>query len=158
MTREPLRVVFDTMVYLQAVGTGRGPAFAALQRFEAGDFRLFVDTETVNEVQDVLLRPEIRRKMPLLTDERVLALIERLERKATFVMDVRRRAELSRDRDDEPVLNLALEAEAHYLATRDNDLLDLMDENTPDGSAFRRRFPHLTIIEPAAFLRELFQS
>src|SRR5439155_5957838 len=97
MTEEPPGVVFDTMVFLQAVGSGRGPAFGALQRFEAGDFRLFVSRELLDEVRDVLLRPGIRRKMPLLTEERIAALIERLESKAILIPDVPKRVEYPRD-------------------------------------------------------------
>jgi hypothetical protein len=82
--------VFDTMLFLQATGSGRGPAFAALQRFEAGDFQLCVSQALLDEVRDVLSRPEIRRKMPLLTEERVHALIERLARTARLVTEVRR--------------------------------------------------------------------
>jgi uncharacterized protein len=158
MTEGNPRVVFDTMVFLQAVGSGKGPAFAALRRFEAGDFRLFVSREVLDEVREVLSRPEIRRKMPLLTRERVAALIGRLESKATLVHSVPRRMEYERDPDDEPVLNLAIEAAAQYLVTRDNDLLDLMKEKSSAGKTFRARFPDLTILDPSGFLQELIRS
>ena len=42
-----------------------------------------------------------------------------------------------RDRKDEPYLNLALEARARYLVSRDRDLLDLMSDE-----AFLRRIPN----------------
>jgi putative PIN family toxin of toxin-antitoxin system len=155
MTEEPLRVVFDTMIFLQAVGSGNGPAFAALQRFEAGDFRLFVSEQTLDEVRDVLSRPEIRRKMPLLTEERVTAFMVRVQSRATLVTGVGEHTTLPHDPDDEPVLNLALEARSDYLVTRDRDLLDLMAEGAAEGEAFRSRFPRLIILDPAAFLREL---
>jgi predicted nucleic acid-binding protein len=72
----PPGAVFDTMVFLQAVGSGKGASFAALLHFEAGEIRLFVSRETLDEVRDVLSRPQIRRKLPLFTDERVAALID----------------------------------------------------------------------------------
>ena len=152
---EKPRVVFDTMLFLQAVGSGRGAAYAALRRFEAGEFRLFVSRETLEEVRDVLSRPEIRRKLSLLTDERVDALIGLVENRATLVDPVPRRVSYERDPKDEPVLNLAIEAKAHYLVTRDNDLLDLMKENDPDGNALRGQITGLTILEPGAFLAAL---
>jgi uncharacterized protein len=158
MTETLPRVVFDAMIFLQAVGSGRGPSFALLERLEGGDFQLFVSGETLDEVRDVLSRPSIRRKMPLLTDERVAALLDRVEHLATVLAQVSRRTALSRDPDDEPVLNLALEVDADYLVTRDKDLLDLMREETPEGSAFRSRFPGLTILDPVAFLQRLVQS
>jgi putative PIN family toxin of toxin-antitoxin system len=158
MMEEPLGVVFDTMIFLQAVGSGRGPAFAALQRFEAGEFRLFVSRDLLDEVGGVLSRPEIRRKMPRLTEERVAALIERLESKAALIPDVPKRVEYPRDPDDEPVLNLAVEARAKYLVSRDHDLLSLMEENRPEGKAFRNEYPNLTILDPLAFLRKLVEG
>jgi uncharacterized protein len=152
---EQPRVVFDTMVYLQAVGSGRGAAYAALQRFEAGDFRLFVSRETLEEVRNVLSRPEIRRKLSLLTDERVAAFMGRLESKATLIDPVPRRVLYQRDPKDEPVLNLAIEARADYLVTRDNDLLDLMREDYSGAAALRSQFPGLIILEPVTFLASL---
>ena len=143
------------MVFLQAVGSGKGAAYAALQRFEAGDFRLFVSRDTLDEVRNVLSRPEIRRKLSLLTDERVAALIGRLESKATLIDPVPRRVVYERDPKDEPVLNLAIEARADYLVTRDNDLLDLMREDYSGAAAFRIQFPSLIILEPVTFLAAL---
>jgi predicted nucleic acid-binding protein len=51
------------------------------------------------------------------------------------------------------VINLAIEVSATFLISRDKDLLDLIGD--PD---FRQRFPHLTILDPPAFLRALFSS
>lgn len=155
MTEERLGVVFDTMLFLQAVGSGRGPAFRALQRFEAGEFRLFVSRDLLEEVRDVLSRPKIRRKMPLLTEERVATLIERLESKAVLIPHVPKHVAYPRDPDDEPILNLAVEAGAKYLVSRDHDLLSLMEASRPEGEAFRSAFPNLTILDPVAFLQEL---
>jgi predicted nucleic acid-binding protein len=66
---------------------------------------------------------------------------------------VPQRVKYERDPDDEPLLNLVLEARARYLVTRDNDLLDLMAANSPDGEALRREIPDLVILDPPAFLR-----
>ena len=63
--------------------------------------------------------------------------------------------ELPRDPDDEPYLNLALEAGAQFLVTRDRDLLDLMRWDTEEGRDFQSRFRELRILDPAAFIREL---
>src|SRR5687768_12992090 len=97
MASELPGVVFDTMLFLQAVGSGKGAAFAAVERFEAGEFHLFISHETLAEVRDVLARPAVRRKLTLLTDERVTAFIERLERKAILIDPVPRRISYERD-------------------------------------------------------------
>jgi predicted nucleic acid-binding protein len=78
-----------------------------------------------------------------------------MQAKATFFDSVPAVFTYPRDPNDEPYVNLALAAGARYLVTWDNDLLDLMNEATPAGQDFRRRFPDLTILNPVAFLREL---
>src|SRR6476620_4024768 len=100
MTEDPPSAIFDSMLFLQAVGSGKGPAFAALQRFEAGEFRLFVSQESLDEVRDVLSRPALRRKMPLLTEERVAAFVGRLAALAVVVPNVRPWVSYPRDPDD----------------------------------------------------------
>ena len=55
-----------------------------------------------------------------------------------------------RDPDDEHVLNLAIEAKARYLVSRDYDLLELMN-----NLEFQDRYPNLTILDPVAFLHIL---
>jgi predicted nucleic acid-binding protein len=63
--------------------------------------------------------------------------------------------ELSRDPDDEPYLNLAIESGAQFLVTLDRDLLDLMNWNTDEGRDFQSRYPNLTILDPVSFMKEL---
>ncbi len=82
-------------------------------------------------------------------------LLQELLSAATFVAEVSKQFPHVRDPKDEKYLNLAIQAEAQYLVSRDRDLLDLMDEKRPDGKEFGRKFPDLTILDPAAFLREL---
>lgn len=58
-----------------------------------------------------------------------------------------------RDPDDEPYLNLAIEAGAEFLVTRDRDLLDLMRWDREEGRTFQRRFPKLKNVDPVTFLK-----
>ncbi len=58
-----------------------------------------------------------------------------------------------RDPKDEKYINLAVEAEARYIISRDNDLLDLMTSFDESGKEFRQKFRLLKIIEPIEFLR-----
>jgi predicted nucleic acid-binding protein len=84
-----------------------------------------------------------------------VSIVERLRQSATLVPVVPGHFLYPRDPDDEHVINLAVESGARYLVTRDKDLLDLMDENRPEGRDFRQRFPNLTTLDPVAFLQEL---
>jgi putative PIN family toxin of toxin-antitoxin system len=153
---EPPRAVFDCMTFLQATARPTGPAAACLRLLEAGAVGLFVSDDVLREVEDVLSRPNLRRKNPLLTDQAVRLLLDRLAQLATRLDPVPFQFPYPRDPKDEPYLNLAIAAGASYLVTWDKDLLDLMADN-PDGTAFRSRFSGLLILTPVAFLRELGQ-
>lgn len=146
-------VVLDCVAYLQAVAGPTGPAARLLGLLEAGRFTLYVSDHVLAEVGDVLRRPKVRAKNPAITEETTADLLERLARQATKVADVPSQYSLPRDPDDEPYVNLALAANADYLVTRDNDLLDLMNDAT-----FRAGHPQLTILNPVALLRLLDPS
>jgi hypothetical protein len=75
--------------------------------------------------------------------------------KAEFLSDIPQVIAYPRDPDDEPYINLAVAADARYLVTWDNDLLDLMDDTTAVGLEFQRRFPDLRVLTPVALIREL---
>jgi putative PIN family toxin of toxin-antitoxin system len=143
-------VVFDCVVYLQAVAGPSGPAARLLGLLEAGRFTLYLSDHVLSEVREVLERPRVRAKNPAVTDETTRELLDRLTLLATKVVDVPSLFSLPRDPDDEPYVNLALAADANYLVTRDKDLLDLM--NDPE---FRARHPQLTILNPVALLQVL---
>jgi predicted nucleic acid-binding protein len=71
------------------------------------------------------------------------------------VSGVPRVFQFDRDPKDEPYINLAIAAQANYLVSRDNDILDLVDASTPDGQRLRHKAPELQIVEPGAFLAEI---
>lgn len=143
------------MLFLQATARNSGPAAAALREWQAGTFTLYVSQPVLDEVRDVLARPKVRAKNPLLTDARVEALLQGLERRATLLTEVPPHFTYPRDPKDEKYVNLAVAAGANYLVSRDKDLLDLMEEGRPEGLEFRARFPSLTILDPVSFLRVL---
>ncbi|NOT64360.1 MAG: putative toxin-antitoxin system toxin component, PIN family [Acidobacteria bacterium] len=146
-------VVFDTNIYLQALVSKGGPAVKCLDYFEQGKLTIAVSRDTLDELEEVTSRPHLRTKYPKLTDELVAALISRLRYRGKYLRQVKQRFTYPRDPKDEPQLNLAIAAKAHYLISRDNDLLDLMDWNKPDGREFQRRFRWLKIVKPEEFLQ-----
>jgi len=152
--REPL-VVFDCVVFLQGLIKESGPAVTCIERFEQGRIALAISPDVLTELNDVLSRSSLRRSFPLLTEDKIERLIELLLLKGTLFRTVPKRFELPRDPDDEPYLNLALEAGAQFLVTRDRDLLDLMRWDTEEGRIFQSRFRELRILDPVAFLREI---
>lgn len=146
-------VVFDTGVVLQAGLRPAGPAGRLLALLDKDLFQLHISEAVIAEYQEVLTRPSIRAKNPHLAEPLAAATVERIRGSALWVAVVPHHFSHPRDPDEEHVINLAIEANARYLVSRDNDLLDLMDENRPDGRAFRERFPGLTVLDPVAFLR-----
>jgi uncharacterized protein len=151
----PPRVVFDCMIYLQAAASEFGPAAALLRLVDSNSILLFVSSEILEEVRDVLSRPKIRERNPDINDERVDALIIRISEKATILEGVPKHFDYARDPKDEKFINLAVEIEADYIVSRDKDLLDLMTGYTDECKDFRRRFRPLKIIQPVEMLQNL---
>ena len=156
--RPRLGVVFDCNILLQAVARKTGPAAACLRLAEEGFVHLRLSEEILTELSGVLKRPTIRARYHELTDEIVEDFLKRLRSTAEITSDVPARFSYPRDIHDEPYLNLAIEAEANYLVSRDKDLLDLMTGHTDECKEFRQRFRSLIVIEPIAFLKWMRES
>ncbi|MEK6299179.1 MAG: putative toxin-antitoxin system toxin component, PIN family [Acidobacteriota bacterium] len=104
-----------------------------------------------------LSRSGLKKRYTVLTDERADRLIDILLYRGKLFRQVRRHYEYPRDPHDEAYLNLAIEAHADFLVTRDNDLLDLMKWETEDGREFQKRFRGLKIVDPIGFLKVIEQ-
>lgn len=152
MTSQPASVVFDCNVLLQAL-LKPGPAFACVELLDAARIIVSLSAETIAEARDVLNRPKLRAKFPVLTPEKVKDFLDHVEGKAVVVADVPKVFTLDRDPKDEKYADLAVAAGATYLVSRDNDLLDLMKEDEALPSSFRARFPKLIILDPVQFLQ-----
>ena len=144
------RVVFDCMVFLQAAARSRGPAAACIQAVREGKVELVISSVIIAEIRDVLMRPRTLRKFTNLTSDAVDLFVKDVESLAVSFSEIPVAIVLERDPKDEPYVNLAIASSAVYLASWDNDLLDLMGVEE-----FRQRFPSLTILEPPALLRAL---
>ena len=149
------RVVYDTMICLQAATNEHGAAGECLRAAELGRVELCVSPEVTAEVCDALTRPKTQKKFPALTPEVLRKFFRRLAGCSTLITSVPKVISLSRDPNDEKYLNLAVAANATLIVSRDNDLLDLMNPNNPDGTAFRAAHPTISILDPAAFLATL---
>ncbi|HMV87849.1 MAG TPA: putative toxin-antitoxin system toxin component, PIN family [Blastocatellia bacterium] len=153
---EKPRVVFDCMVYLQAVVRETSCAAACLRLAETHQVNLFISRKIIFEVQDVLSRNEIRTRFKTITDQRAAEFIDCVRRAASLVKTIPQHFDYQeRDVKDEPYINLAIEVQADYLVSRDNDLLDLMNWNQEAGREFQKRFRFLKIVTPEVFLVEI---
>lgn len=147
--------VYDCGVFLQGLLSKASPAVACLELIEQDRIRLMMSEAVLAEIKDVLSRPRLRELNLSLTDEKVENLIDLILEKAEFVKNVPPHFSYSRDPNDEPYLNLAIETEAIFLVSRDNDLLDLMTDFTDEAKDFRRRYRRIKILNPEEFLEEM---
>lgn len=152
MSEELLKVVFDCGVFLQGLISKSGPAVACLELVQEGKIKLVMSEETLAEIKDVLFRPHLRMRNADLTDEKVEKLIAMLLEKGDYIKKVPPHFTYSRDPNDEPYINLAIEANALFVVSRDNDLLDLMTSYTDECKDFRRKFRKLKVVNPVRFL------
>ena len=147
----PIGAVFDCMVFVQAIAS-RGSAFRCLQHCIESLEPLFVSVDTLNELYAVLSRPELRRKLPGITPERVGALMHHLAEFAQKVDPVPLIMEFPPDPKDEPYLNLAIAANARDLVTRDKAMLRLNDPSNVLSRDLMTYHPALRILVPEALI------
>src|SRR5438552_12604372 len=149
-------VVYDGMVFLQAVANPNGPAFRCFEAVELKRAALLVCPSILAELHDVLNRPHLRTKLKKLTPENVAEFLERIVTLSEHRSDPERHVVLQRDPDDEVYLNLAIEGQASYLVTwNERHLTYLMHADAPEAIEFRLRHPSLTILDPPTFLRAI---
>jgi len=143
--------VFDCMVFVQAIAS-RGPAFRCYQQVTGAGTPLLISTDTLRELRSVLNRPELQRKLPGITPERVEAMMHHLADLAVVVQPVPTHLAFPPDPKDEPYINLAIEGRAGSLVTRDRALLRLSNASEPLSVCLRALNPILRVLEPEAFL------
>ena len=151
---EKLRVVFDCNVLLVAAAKEKSAAASCLWLARSGYIRLFLSKGIMDEIADVLSRPKIRQAFATLTDELVISFLEQLQETGEIIHPVPKKFTFTRDKDDEQYINLAGAVNAHYIVSRDKDLLSLNTGHTEECKEFRQRFRPLRIIEPLDLLRE----
>jgi putative PIN family toxin of toxin-antitoxin system len=152
MNSNPTSVVFDCMIYAQAMISRIGPSGACFEHVRAGDLRLFWSDYVLQEVRELPLKLPIRLK---LTPERIDAFIADVAPFVEHVDEIRELYENPFDRDDSHYINLAVAIGANLISSRDGDLLRLMDQTRPEAQEFQRRFPELRILPPDQVLEFL---
>src|SRR5882724_9013726 len=101
MAAEPTRVVFDCNVLVQGIASRNSPARVALQMIFNDQITLFVSKSILEEIQEVLTRPELRHQLPGITEQVVNAFLTKLIEKAVMIANVPEEYHYQRDPDDE---------------------------------------------------------
>ncbi|HEX4792267.1 MAG TPA: putative toxin-antitoxin system toxin component, PIN family [Humisphaera sp.] len=152
---EPVRVVYDCMIFLQAAARP-SRVHGTMGAIADGRVSLCVSPAIIEEVRDVLNRPELRAKFPALTPGHVDAFLNDQLARATLFFNVPPVFSLPRDPKDEPYVDLAIAANARFLVTWNRKhLAYLMEGDTQEGAAFCQQFPEIRIVDPPTFLAEL---
>jgi putative PIN family toxin of toxin-antitoxin system len=152
MSTAPQRVVFDCVIFAQALISDSGPAAECLELARSGAIRLVLSDYVITEIR------ELPAKLParlMVTTERVDAFLNDVAPLAEIISDVPEIYQHPIDPDDSHYVNLALAAGATLITSRDRHLLALMDQSQPLGRAFRQQFPQINIIRPEELLSRL---
>lgn len=119
------RAVLDSTILVSAFLTPKGPAAELLSYARKGAFHVCLSEEILQETQEVLLgREHIRKRHPY-SDEEAVEFCQTLRAAVFLASDLPKLKGLTRDPADDMILACAEKAQAHYLVTRDKDLLAL---------------------------------
>ena len=133
-----IRVVVDTNVYVSGLIKRNGPPGRVLAAQRGGQFDLVTSPALLAELEMVLRRPHILKLIHASVAE-VLDFVDQL-RVASIVVTPDIAVTVSRDPDDDRVLEAAQAGHADFIVSGDRDLLDL------------REFVGIPILTPTGFL------
>ena len=136
-----MRAVVDTNVVVSALHRPAGTPSAAVKAGLRGAFVWITSTELLTELTSVLARPRVRAWLP--HDDEVLARFVGDIRDLAIIVEPTRRLDVSRDADDNRVLEAAVAGNADCVVTGDRDLLEL---GSHEG---------MQIVTPAEFVKLL---
>lgn len=142
MPNEPIRVVFDTVVFVRGLINPRG-RWGVLLFDRAASYRLVVSPPTVLEALEVIGRPAVVRLFRPVPDRDAAAVGLLLAGAETVDLDLETMPRVSRDPKDDKFLATAVAGVAGYLVSEDRDLLVLEEH---DG---------IVIVDAETFLRIL---
>lgn len=142
MPNEPIRVVFDTVVFVRGLINPRG-RWGVLLFDRAPSYRLVVSPHTVAEALEVLRRPAVVRLFRPVADRNPAAVEALLVGAETVDIDVATMPRVSRDAKDDKFLATAVAGSAEYIVSEDDDLLVLREHNG------------IAIVDAVTFLRIL---
>ena len=124
----PAVVLLDTNVWVSAFLNPSGPPARVWHAWYAGRYEVVTSLPLLEELSDVLTRPRLTRKYPIVADD-VTEFLQLLVERSTVVIPTGSIREC-RDPDDDVLLETAILGKAQYVVTRDDDLkhdLDLIE-------------------------------
>lgn len=123
-----MRVVLDANVLISAV-IQAGPSYRIVSRWlDVADLDVVICPAVLAEVEEVLGRPRLRKRIEPELAQLYLATVRRI---ANLVDDPVSIVAATRDPDDDYLVALARQHHADYIVTGDKDLLEWDDQVPP---------------------------
>jgi putative PIN family toxin of toxin-antitoxin system len=152
MPNQVERVVFDCVIYAQALMSDTGPSFACLELARARKIELVWSFRTLEEIREL---PEKLPKKFKIDTVRIEAFLHDVSIFAELIDPISENYINPLDIDDSHYVNLAVSASAKLITSWDDHLRMLMDRTKPSGKEFRDRFPDLLILTPVELLTRI---
>lgn len=120
----PIRAVLDTNVLISGLVSQKGLPRQILDAWLEGRYTLVISLYLVDELAHVLTYPRIAERVRL-TQEELDAILAALLSQAELTSAELRLPGVTRDPKDDPVVACAVEGQAGYIVSGDQDLLVL---------------------------------
>ena len=133
-----MRAVIDTNILIRALIKPDGTVGPVLGRLAANEYVLVYSESILDELLSKLALPRIRQKYHL--DDEAIETVLALFALRGILITPTRRVQACRDPKDNMIIEAALEGEAEYIVTGDEDLLSL------------NKFEKIRIVTPRTFL------
>lgn len=116
---KPFKIIVDSNIWISFL---IGKSLKGLQNYiDAQKVLIVTCTEQIQELVEVFQKPKIKRYF---TTEQVTEFFELLDESSVYI-DLKTKTNLCRDVKDNYLLSLAIDSNADFLITGDNDLLVL---------------------------------
>jgi len=120
----PIRAVLDTNVLLSGLLSNNGPPAQIVDAWLGGRFTLVTSLYLVEEINHVITYPRLAQRLRLSPEEQE-AFLAALLTKAEVVRGHLHLPGATRDPKDDPIVACAVEGDAAFIVSGDEDLLTL---------------------------------
>jgi putative PIN family toxin of toxin-antitoxin system len=129
--------VLDTNVLISAIAV-EGKPREVFRKVLTGQMRLAISEDILGELEGVLSGKKFKY-----SKEVIRSIRKSIEDLAEFVIPRKEVKRIKKDPDDNRILECAVEAEAHFIISGDNHLLEL------------KQYKNIRIITPSEYLKEI---
>ena len=133
----PLKVVFDTNVYISAILTAGAPRAILSESFRREEIEVLVSEPILTEIERIL-RLKIRRSL-----EDVVTILIAVRQNSTLISSESELLVIAEDKADNRIIECAFQGKAQYVVSGDRHLLNL------------KEYQGIRILSPIEFLREI---